>query len=136
MDPQLITRRLVSRLSSRAGEPAAHVIAEDLWTAVVEGTLETGARLPTTRQLAVDLGVSPVSVERAYEELEARGVIATRPGQGTYISLETRSEAELERRRAFARLCRQAIEEARELGFGVDDLIQELGEYRTLDREP
>lgn len=117
-------------LGRSAGTPAAHLIANDLWEAAVEGTLEIGARLPTTRQLAVALGVSPVTVERAYADLEARGVVITRPGEGTFVSLPADGEAELERRRAFVELCRTTVERALELGYGVDALIAELSEYR------
>ncbi len=134
MEP--ITQRLAARLAESTGEPVAHLVAEELWLAVVEGSLESGARLPTTRQLAIALGVSPRSVERAYEELERRGVIATRRGEGTFVSLTPSPEAEQTRHREFAALCREAVERARRLGFTVDDLLDALAEFRTVNREP
>jgi GntR family transcriptional regulator len=131
-----ITPRLAARLAESPAEPVAHLIVEDLWLAVVEGSLESGARLPTARQLAIALGVSPRSIERAYTELERRGVIATRAGQGTFVSLAPPSTAEHLRHQEFAALCRQTVAEATRLGFSVDELLDALAEFRTANRSP
>lgn len=52
------------------------------------GTLPSDARLPTVRQLAADLGVSPGTVARTYSLLEADGLIVTRRGAGTRVSIQ------------------------------------------------
>jgi len=54
-------------------------------TAVAEGRLDAGARLPTVRQLAADLGLAANTVARAYRELEADSVIATHGRGGTFV---------------------------------------------------
>jgi len=48
--------------------------------------LRPGDRLPTVRQLAGDLGIAPGTVQRAYAELEADGVLASRGRRGTFVS--------------------------------------------------
>lgn len=133
-DAQPLVQRLAARLSTSGGEPVAHLIVDDVWLAVVEGTLQTGERLPTARQVAIALGVSPRSVERAYRELEERGVLAIRPGEGTFISLDPPPEAERERHRRFAALCRETFHRAAALGFTVDDLVDALAELRSSER--
>jgi GntR family transcriptional regulator len=50
-----------------------------------DGTLAPGTRLPAVRSLATDLGVAPHTVARAYKELEAAGVVATRGRNGTVV---------------------------------------------------
>lgn len=134
MNPHPITRRLARRIQEESGEPVAHVIAEDVWLAVVEGTLASGERLPTIRQLAIGLGVSPRTVERAYEELERLGVATTRVGEGTFVSLHPPSDEERERRRAFRALCREALDRTEALGFTLEDLLDALAEFRTASR--
>jgi GntR family transcriptional regulator len=129
-----LLQRLSARLRQGGDQPIANLIIDDVWLAVVEGTLSSGERLPTARQVAVGLGVSPRTVERAYRELEARGVVASRPGEGSFISLAPPPAEERERHRRFGELCRQAFEDARELGFAVDDLIDALVEFRTIER--
>jgi len=49
------------------------------------GELPVGSRLPTIRQLAADLGLAPGTVARAYRELEAEGVVASRVRHGTTV---------------------------------------------------
>jgi GntR family transcriptional regulator len=49
------------------------------------GSLAPGTRLPAVRSLATVLGVAPHTVARAYKELEAAGVVATRGRHGTIV---------------------------------------------------
>lgn len=51
----------------------------------VSGETAAGTRLPTIRQLASDLGLSKGTVERAYELLEADGVVERRGRAGTFL---------------------------------------------------
>ena len=65
------------------------------------GVLREGERLPSVRVLAVKLGINPNTVERAYTELESRGLIRTIPKKGAFVcehlqtDLLARKEAEL-----------------------------------------
>lgn len=53
---------------------------------VRSGELAAGARLPTVRKLADDLGLAPNTVARAYRELEGDEVIETRGRNGSFVS--------------------------------------------------
>src|SRR5688500_16566550 len=48
--------------------------------------LEEGARLPTVRQLATDLGLASGTVARAYQEWEVSGYVTTSRGGGTRVA--------------------------------------------------
>jgi DNA-binding transcriptional regulator YhcF (GntR family) len=50
-----------------------------------DGRLPGGARLPTVRQLAGDLGLAANTVARAYRELEQAGLVHTRGRHGTFV---------------------------------------------------
>lgn len=50
------------------------------------GALLVGARLPSVRQLADDLGLAPGTVARAYRELERDGNVQTRGRHGTFVA--------------------------------------------------
>ena len=52
---------------------------------ILSGSLAPETRLPASRQLARDLGVNRITVETAYSELEADGLVFSRVGSGTYI---------------------------------------------------
>lgn len=53
---------------------------------IAVGQLAPGARLPTVRSLAADLGVAAGTVARAYKELEVAGIVITNRRQGTVVA--------------------------------------------------
>jgi DNA-binding transcriptional regulator YhcF (GntR family) len=53
---------------------------------IIGGLLATGTRLPSVRQLAADLRVAPGTVQRAYRELQAAGLVATRSRSGVVVA--------------------------------------------------
>lgn len=50
------------------------------------GDLPAGTRLPSVRQLALDLGIGVRTVQRVYTELEADGVVVTEGRRGTFVA--------------------------------------------------
>jgi molybdate-binding protein/DNA-binding transcriptional regulator YhcF (GntR family) len=73
------------RLSGSAGSPMFAQIADRLRQMVATGQLQAGERLPTVRQLAESLAISPGTVVKAYRQLEQDGVIQSRRGGGTVV---------------------------------------------------
>jgi len=65
--------------------PRFRQIEAGLRRSISSGSLPAGARLPSTRALARDLGVNRLTVEAAYAELVVDGIVAGRPGSGTYV---------------------------------------------------
>ncbi len=57
----------------------------------VAATLPAGAKLPSSRRLVADLGVGPVTVQRAIDVLVADGTVVTRPGAGTFVARASRT---------------------------------------------
>ncbi|MCF6744422.1 GntR family transcriptional regulator [Blastococcus sp. KM273128] len=80
------------------------------------GELPDGARLPTIRALAADLGVAAGTVARAYAELEQAGLVASRRRTGTVVTAGSSGRPAPERVRAVAESLARAARED-----GVDD---------------
>jgi GntR family transcriptional regulator/MocR family aminotransferase len=78
---------LVIPLSQR-GEPLFRQVYSGLRHAMLTGTFRGGERLPSTRDLAEQLGISRTVVVLAYEQLLAEGYVIGRGGSGTYVSKE------------------------------------------------
>jgi DNA-binding transcriptional regulator YhcF (GntR family) len=57
------------------------------------GTLPPDTRLPTHRDLALELGVGVGTVTRAYAEAEARGLVTARVGRGSFVSPATGAQS-------------------------------------------
>jgi GntR family transcriptional regulator/MocR family aminotransferase len=72
-------------LDHQSSVPLYRQIEAFLRQGILSGKLAPDTRLPATRQLARDLGISRITVENAYAELEADGLIAGRLGSGTYV---------------------------------------------------
>ena len=109
------------------GTPVRRIV-DHVWESVIEGGLETGQRLPTARELAVALGVSPRTIERAYKELERLGVVSARAGQGTFVSLDAPNAAARDRYKRLEAIAREAVQETEALGFSRFDLTDAIAE--------
>lgn len=73
-------------LERQSTTPLYRQIETHLRQAILSGSLPAGARLPASRALAHDLGVNRITVETAYAELEADGLVFSRVGSGTYVA--------------------------------------------------
>ena len=71
---------------SRGSEPLFRQVYRGMRQAILSGALGAGEQLPSTRDLAEQLGISRTVVVLAYEHLLAEGFIAGRGGSGTYVS--------------------------------------------------
>ncbi|MGB7680855.1 MAG: PLP-dependent aminotransferase family protein [Candidatus Acidiferrales bacterium] len=71
---------------SRKGEPLYRQVYRGLRQAILSGTFRAGDCLPSTRDLAEELGISRTVVLLAYDQLLAEGFVAGRGGSGTYVS--------------------------------------------------
>jgi GntR family transcriptional regulator len=97
--------------------------------AIASGRLKPGDRLPTVRQLAVDLRVNANTVAKVYAELERAGVLATRRGIGTFVRdnptpppVATRRDRERELRPLVDRL----LADASAIGIPLHEIVQYL----------
>jgi GntR family transcriptional regulator len=66
--------------------PVYEQIRSQVAAAVALGSLRPGDRLPASRDLARDLGIAVGTVQRAYRELEATGVVSSRRRTGTVVA--------------------------------------------------
>src|SRR6516165_8215646 len=114
------------RLDLHSGVPVYRQIIDQVLGRIATSSLTPGDQLPTVRQVAVDLAINPNTVQRAYRELEIRGVLETQQGTGTFISQQKVKRDEVERRRQLCQLVSELVARAGAAGFTVDDLQEEL----------
>src|ERR1700751_549849 len=77
---------LLLELDRSGPGPRRAQLEDGLRTAVREGRLAARSRLPPTRALAADLGVSRRLVVDSYAQLLAEGYLTARPGAGTFVA--------------------------------------------------
>jgi GntR family transcriptional regulator/MocR family aminotransferase len=76
----------VGPLDRTGAEPLYQQLYERLRTAIAAGNLAVGARLPSTRTLAAELGVTRGTVLNAMDQLLAEGYVMGARGSGTYVA--------------------------------------------------
>src|SRR5689334_9753893 len=82
----LPTSRIAVHLDARSPVPLYKQLYERLRRGILSGQLERGMRLPSTRLLASELGVSRTTVVLAYDHLLLEGYLQSRVGQGTRVA--------------------------------------------------
>jgi len=76
----------VIALDRKAETPLYRQVYDAYRTAIVEGRLRSGERVPSTRVLAIELGISRIPILNAYAQLLAEGYFESRVGAGTIVS--------------------------------------------------
>src|SRR5438477_7688867 len=84
--PRQITALPLSLSAPPAGTPLYRWFYDQLRSAILEGRLATGARLPATRDLAQQYGLARSTVVTAFEQLKSEGYVEGKVGAGTYVS--------------------------------------------------
>jgi DNA-binding transcriptional regulator YhcF (GntR family) len=91
---------------------------------LIESTaLRPGDRLPPLRQLAADLGLAVGTVARAYRELESAGLVSSRRGGGTRVSVTAPSLSAAERQRLLRNHAEAFVQQAALLGADDQQIL-------------
>jgi GntR family transcriptional regulator len=119
------------QIDSQHPTPLYHQLERSIRFAIATGKLGIGDKLPTVRQLAVDLRINANTVAKVYAELERGGVVETRRGVGTFVTARPNEAASRrERDRRLRELADHFISETHKHGFSIDDVIEYLEKRR------
>ena len=117
-------------LDVKSGVPFYRQVIDQVKAAIATGSIEAGDRLPTVRQLAVDLSINPNTVSRAYTELELTGLVETQMGSGTFVGNRPVENDDVERRRLLNQICQEFLSRASTHGFNLDQILENLEQRR------
>lgn len=112
-------------LSNSSDKPIYEQISSQVKAQILSGTLAAGAKLPSIRALASDLGVS-VTTKRAYADLEQLGFICTVQGKGCFVADGNQELLRENQLCHIEELLTQAAEQAEALGVTRDKLHEML----------
>jgi len=117
------------RLDSSSPVPLYAQLERTIRAAIASGQLREGDRLPTVRQLAVDLRINANTVARVYAELERAGVLATQRGIGTFVrEAAAIAKPARERERTLRTLADRILADASAVGISPAEVIRHLQE--------
>ena len=111
------------RLDQDAQVPLFRQITDQIKQLVAANRVQPGERLPTVRDLAHYLGISPGTVVRAYVELEREQVISSRRGAGTVVTTRAVDpQVSMLRHNRLSNMVSGSILEALSLGFTIEEV--------------
>ncbi|MFI8388155.1 GntR family transcriptional regulator [Streptomyces sp. NPDC085540] len=108
-------------LDARSGVAPYMQLVHQVRQALRLGLLSEGDRLPTVKDVAAGVAINPNTVLKAYRELEYEGLVAKKPGVGTFIS-GTLSDDSLSEHEPLRRELQLWLDKARAAGLGEESI--------------
>jgi len=121
------------KIDRASHQPVSTQLCVQLREMILTGGFDAGARLPATRTLAGDLGVSRTTIVEVFERLTAEGLVESQIGSGTFVSAVVGDRPQPR----FAKLDMPlAAPLAPRLSDVMHDAVQRFGERRRLPHAP
>lgn len=121
------------KIDYRDARPIYEQVVDGIEGLALRGALPADTKLPSVRQLAMELSINPNTIQRAYGELERRGVIYAAKGQGNFIS-DNAAALRSQRLNELGEQITALAGQARSLGVTEEQLrgwVARKGESRT-----
>jgi GntR family transcriptional regulator len=123
----------VQLLINPSGEvPIYRQIMRQITEAIAGGRLKPGDRLASHRELSEQLVIAPLTVKKAYDELEALGYIETQRGRGTFVNAHLPEPDRARQAGQLQQSARRLLAQAYLAGLSLADTVKLLHEA---DRE-
>lgn len=109
-------------------KPIYEQIYEQVVAQIINGSLEPNYRLPPIRKIAKELGVSIITIKKAWEKLEGNGFITTVVGRGCFVAESISNELEDRKVTLAKERLKKNLGYYRELGITAEELCQYIKE--------
>lgn len=109
-------------ITNAAGTPIYEQIASQIKGMIMSGKLKEGDALPSMRTLAQDLRISVITTKRAYEILEAEGMIQSFTGRGSFVAAQNPELLREQNLREIEKHLTAAADIAKQSGISNDEL--------------
>lgn len=119
---------MILRIDTTSSVPVYAQLVEQIKRAIASGAIQAGEPLPSLRETAVKLRVNPLTVGKAYKQLESEGLIETRHGLGSFVTSDTAVITDGFRRGVLVRAIDDLLVDSHHLGVAVDELKELIDE--------
>ena len=107
-------------IDPRSKKPIYEQLLEQLRWQITMGYLGPDEPLPSVRNLSMELGINPNTIQKAYRQMEQEGLIYSRPGRGSFVTQAT-GQKQQERQMT---LLGGEMRKAREMGISRESLAK------------
>jgi len=122
-------------LDTHSGVAPYMQIVQQVKQALRLGLLEVGDQLPTVREVVAQMAINPNTVLKAYRELDHEGLVASRPGQGTFVQ-RTLAGPSLASQATLRRSLVRWLQSARAAGLEEESILALfLSTFQTTQKE-
>lgn len=121
------------RILQNSGVPIYQQIAEQMKADILAGKMKQGEYLPSIRSLAKELKISVITTMKAYELLEAEGLVTAAQGKGFYVNAQ---DSEMLREQHFRKVedaLQEAIAAAKIAGMSDKELKETLNALLSIE---
>ena len=112
------------QLDYKDRRPLYEQVAEHFKELILTGVLQPDEKIPSVRSMAIELSVTPNTIQRAYSELEKAGYIYTVTGRGNFVSDGT-TLRDIHLQQLLGQV-RSAISQAKNAGISRDEILETL----------
>ena len=116
------------QLDERSSKPLYEQIIEQFKLLVARGSLMPEDAIPSVRKLAPQLGITPSTVAKAYQELERQGVIETIRAKGTFIARKVELQADDRKLSALHQSLSSIALELKMMGYTKEQAMELMAE--------
>ena len=110
------------QIDAMSRTPIYEQIVEQMERFIAAGLLKPGEQLPSVRGLSIELRINPNTIQKAYSELDARGLIQSVPGKGCFVCQDALEALKAAKRQQLSEFSALAAELAA-AGLSEDELI-------------
>lgn len=123
------------KILQNSGVPIYQQIADALKSDILAGKLAQGEYLPSIRSLAKDLKISVITTMKAYEQLEAEGLVTAVQGKGFYVNAQDSQMLREQHLRRVEESLLEAIQAAKIAGMTEEELFDTLKALTQMPEE-
>ncbi len=113
-------------------QPIYEQILNQMSSAIVRGEIELGEKIPSVREMAQALKVTPNTVMHAYQEMDRNGLTETRRGQGTFITTSQERVNQF-RSEIATQVIDEFLEKMQGLGYSIAEIQKNLNSRKGAD---
>lgn len=121
------------KLLQNSGVPIYQQIAEQLKADILAGKMREGEYLPSIRSQAKDLKISVITTMKAYEQLEAEGLVTAAQGKGFYVNAQDSEMLKEQHMRRVEEALLEAIRAAEVAGLSGTELQMTLATLLNIE---
>jgi GntR family transcriptional regulator len=122
-------------LSPLNPDPMYKQVTDQVKDAIAGGTVKPGDKLPSIRELSLELKISIITTKRAYSDLENEGYIITRPGLGSFVSDINKEKLREEKLAEISTTLLKIIKTSEKFNITQDDIFTLVKEIKEKTNE-